>query len=112
MRGIIAEIEAIGPWLEGNLLAGKSNKYTKKDGSISVYNTSPVLQYRVGPKTRKSVRIKPEMVPEITRLLACGKRCRDLMRRYQALSAEAALDKKKRHSSPSGCPTRRRSSTG
>lgn len=49
MHEIVKEALAIGPWLCGNLLCSKKNKYTKKDGTISLYAAPAVLQYRVGP---------------------------------------------------------------
>ena len=64
MRAVIAEAEAIGPWIDGHLLKNKRTKYVKKDGSISFYPTLPILQYRVGPKQRKSKRIPLNQVAE------------------------------------------------
>ncbi len=96
MRNLIAEAQAIGPFLEGDLLQNKRNKYVKKDGTISWYKTSPILQYRVGSGRRKSKRIKAHQVEEIKRLLEAGKRFRHLMTCYQALAAEVALDLKKK----------------
>ena len=96
MRDILAEVRAIGPCLDGNLLANKSNRYTKKDGSVSVYPAPPVLQYRVGPGKRRSKRIPREKVAEVERLLEAGARHRRLMARYAALAAELALSSKKR----------------
>ncbi len=96
MRTVIAEAEAIGPWLDGNLLKNKRKKYVKKDGSISYYPTSSVLQYRVGPKRRKSKRIPPARVAEIERLLKAGKRFKALMVRYAELASRLALDVKKK----------------
>jgi hypothetical protein len=96
MRTIIADVQTIGPFLEGDLLQNKKNKHVKKDGTVSWYKTSPILQYRVGPGKRKSKRIKADQVEEIKKLLAAGKRYRQLMVRYQALAAELALDSKKK----------------
>lgn len=95
MRDILAEVRDIGPCLDGNLLANKSNRYTKKDGSVSVYPAPPVLQYRVGPGRRRSKRIPRAMVAEVERLLEAGARYRSLMGRYAALAAELALSSKK-----------------
>jgi len=96
MRDILAEVRAIGPCLDGNLLANKSNRYKKKDGSVSVYPAPPVLQYRVGPGKRRSKRIPREKVAEVGRLLEAGASYRRLMARYAALAAELALSPKKR----------------
>lgn len=96
MRTIIADVQTIGPFLEGDLLQNKKNKHVKKDGTVSWYKTSPILQYRVRPGKRKSKRIKADQVEEIKKLLAAGKRYRQLMVRYQALAAELALDSKKK----------------
>lgn len=84
MRGILDEVRAIGPCLDGNLLANKTNRYTKKDGSVSVYPAPPVLQYRVGPGKRRSKRIPREKVAEVERLLEAGARHRRLMTRYRS----------------------------
>jgi hypothetical protein len=91
IRDILKEIESLGPWLKGAIIKGKSNKYVKKDGSVSVYKTSPVLQYSVGPGKRKSLRVTPERVPAITAMLKSGKRYQKLRERYEALVAEVAL---------------------
>lgn len=96
MRDILAEVRAIGPCLDGNLLANKTNRYTKRDGSVSVYPAQPVLQYRVGPGRRRSKRIPAGKVAEVERLLEAGVRYRNLMARYTALAAELALSSKKR----------------
>ncbi|MDD4101375.1 MAG: hypothetical protein PHU80_01925 [Kiritimatiellae bacterium] len=90
MRGILAEVRAIGPCLEGNLLKNKSNKYVKKDGSVSVYAAPAVLQYRAGPRKRKSRRIPAGRVADVERLLDAGRRYKRLMARYAALAAELA----------------------
>ena len=115
MRGILAEVRAIGPCLEGNLLKNKSNKNVKKDGSVSVYAAPPVLQYRAGPGKRRSARVPEGRVAEIERLLAAGKSYRKLMARYTALAAELALSLKKhtrgRHSRPRSWRTSRRCSS-
>ena len=34
MRSVLAEVRALGPCLDGNLLKNKSNKYVKKDGTV------------------------------------------------------------------------------
>ena len=96
MRAVIAEAEAIGPWIDGHLLKNKRTKYVKKDGSISFYPTLPILQYRVGPKQRKSKRIPLNQVAEIERLLKNGVRFKALMARYGELAARLALDAKKK----------------
>jgi hypothetical protein len=36
MNAVLGEIGAAGLWLEGYLLENKKNKYTKKDGTVSV----------------------------------------------------------------------------
>jgi len=95
MRGILAEVRAIGPCLDGNLLKNKSNKYVKKDGSVSVYAAPAVLQYRTGPRTRKSRRVPAGRVADVERLLEAGRRYKRLMARYAALAAELALSPKK-----------------
>lgn len=96
MRDILNEVRAIGPCLDGNLLKNKSNRYVKKDGSVSVYAAAPVLQYRAGPRKRKSRRVPTQRVAEVERLLEAGKRFKRLMARYVALAAELALSPKKR----------------
>jgi hypothetical protein len=96
MRRILTEVRAIGPCLDGNLLANKTNRYTKKDGSVSVYPAPPVLQYRAGPGKRRSMRIPAGSVAGIRRLLEAGRRYRDLTARYAALAAGLALSQKKR----------------
>lgn len=96
MRTVIAEAEAIGPWLDGHLLKNKRTKYVKKDGRVSFYPTLPVLQYRVGPKQRKSRRIPLSRVAEIEGLLQDGIRFKALMARYTALAARLSLDVKKK----------------
>ena len=95
MRGILAEIRAIGPCLDGVLLKNKTNRYTKKDGSVSVYAAPPVLQYRAGPGKRRSRRIPAGSVAGVERLLESGARCKGLMARYAALAADLALAQKK-----------------
>ena len=96
MQAVIAEAEALGPWIDGHLLKNKRTKYVKQDGSVSFYPTRPILQYRVGPKLRKSKRIPPGKVAEIERLLRDGDRFKALMGRYGALAARLALDSKKK----------------
>ena len=96
LRQIVTEAESIGSYLEGNLLKGKKAKYTCKDGSISEYTTSPVLQYRVGPNKRKSKRIPFDKVALVERLLEAGIQRRKLMDRHLELSAMDALDFKKK----------------
>lgn len=96
LRQIVTEAESLGPYLEGNLLKGKKDKYTCKDGSVSEYATSPVLQYRIGSGQRKSKRIPLDKVEVIERLLKAGIQRKKLMDRHLELSAEIALDFKKK----------------
>lgn len=96
MRQIITEAESIGPWLDGHLLTNKTTKYLKKDGSISEYPTTPILQYRVGPKRRKSKRIPQDKVARVTELLDAGQRYKELMQRYGELASALALNFKKK----------------
>ena len=96
MRDILAEVRAIGPCLDGNLLTNKLNKYRKKDGSVSAYPAPPVLQYRAGPGKRRSKRIPAGRVAEIGRLLEAGRCYKKLMGRYATLAAELALSSKKK----------------
>jgi len=96
MRAVIAEAEAIGPWIDGHLLKNKQTKYVKKDGSVSCYPTLPILQYRLGPKQRKSKRIPLDKVAEIEGRIKDGIRFKALMARYGALAARLALDVKKK----------------
>jgi hypothetical protein len=95
LREIAAEAEALGPYLEGNLLGGKRATYTKKDGSVSSYATAPVVQYRIGPGKRASKRVPAGRVECVKRLLKAGRRRRELMDRHRELSAALALDFKK-----------------
>jgi len=95
MRGILAEVRDIGPCLDGHLLKNKSNKYVKKDGTVSVYAAPAVLQYRTGPRKRKSRRVPAGRVADVERLLEAGRRFKRLMARYEALAAELALSPKK-----------------
>jgi len=92
---ITAEAESIGPYLEGNLLKNKKTKYTCKDGTISEYPTSPVLQYKVSKGVRKSKRIPKGKIAVVERMLKAGRRRRELMCRHRELSAMIALDFKK-----------------
>jgi len=92
---ITAAAESIGPYLEGHLLKNKKTKYTCKDGTVSEYPTSPVLQYKVSKENRKSKRIPKGKVPIVERMLKAGKRRKDLMCRHRELSAMLALDFKK-----------------
>ncbi|MDD2599556.1 MAG: hypothetical protein PHO37_10065 [Kiritimatiellae bacterium] len=96
LRQIAAEAESIGPYLEGNLLKGKKAKYLCKDGTVSEYLTSPVLQYRVGPNERKSKRIPFGKVDVVERLLEAGVRHKKLMNQHLKLSSIIALDLKKK----------------
>lgn len=96
LRQIVTEAESIGPYLEGNILKGKKAKYTCKDGSVSEYATSPVLQYRVGPRQRKSKRIPLDKVDVVEDLLKAGIQRKKLMDRHLELSSKIALDFKKK----------------
>jgi hypothetical protein len=98
MRKISKEALAIGPWLKGNLLRGKKNKYTKKDGTISVYVAPAILQYRVaaGAKGRHSKRIPVSRLEEIQGLLEAGNEYTKLMEEYAGLAAVLALSVKKK----------------
>ena len=100
MRTVIAEAEAIGPWIDGQLLKNKRTKYVKKDGSVSYYPTLPILQYRVGPGKRRSKRIPLERVAEIEQLIRDGARFKALMARYTELAARLSLDVKKKNLIP------------
>ena len=95
LKCIAAEAEAIGPYLEGNLLKNKKTKYTRKGGEISEYPTSPVLQYKVSKGKRKSKRIPKGKIAVVERMLEAGKRREELMSRHRELSAILALDFKK-----------------
>ena len=95
---ITTEAESIGPYLEGNLLKNKKTKYTRKDGTVSEYPTSPVLQYKVSKGNRKSKRIPKGKVRIVERMLKAGKRRMELMSRHRELSAMLALDFKKNSS--------------
>lgn len=96
LRDIVAEAEALGPYLDGHLLGGKRAKYTKKDGSVSTYATAPIVQYRTGPGKRKSKRVPANQIECVKRLLEAGKRRRELLQRHRELSALLALDFKKK----------------
>jgi len=96
LHEIVAEAAMIGPYLEGHLLGGKQAKYTKRDGSVSIYPTAPIVQYRTGPKTRKSKRVPPGQVGCVKRLLEAGNKRRKLLDRHRELSAMLALDFKKK----------------
>lgn len=96
LRQIVTEAELIGPYLEGNLLKGKKAKYTCKDGTVSEYATSPILQYKVGSGKRKSKRIPLDKVDVVERLLKAGIKRRALMDQHLEFSAKIALDFKKK----------------
>ena len=89
------EIAQTTLYLEGSLQKS-AKRYVKKDGSVSFYPTRPILQYRLGPKLRKSKRIPLDKVAEIERLLKDGDRFKALMARYGALASKLALDVKKK----------------
>lgn len=95
LRRVVAEAESVGLYLEGNLLKGKRHKYTRKDGTVSEYPTSPVLQYNAGAGRRKSKRIPPAKVEIVERLLENGIRRKKLMARHRELTAIIALNFKK-----------------
>jgi hypothetical protein len=96
LRRIETEARALGPYLEGNLLKGKKAKHTCKDGTVSAYATAPVLQYRTGPGKRKSKRIPEEKAAAVERLLEAGRKRKALLARHRELSAELALEFKKK----------------
>ncbi len=91
MDEITREIRALGPCLEGSLKENVKARHVKKDGTVSEYPTSPILQYRAGPRERKWRRIPPAKVAEVRRLLENGRRYRKLISRYEHLSARLAL---------------------
>ena len=95
LQCIAAEAESIGPYLEGNLLKNKKTKYTCRNGKVSEYPTSPVLQYKASKGKRKSKRIPKGKVPVVESMLRAGKRREELMSRHRELSAMLALDFKK-----------------
>ena len=96
MDATIREIRALGPCLEGSLKRNAKTRYVKKDGTVSEYPTSPILQYRAGPKTRGYRRIPLDKVEEVLRLLENGRKYRQLASRYERLSASLALRFKKK----------------
>ncbi len=89
---ITSEAEALGPYLEGDLLQNKKATYTKRDGTVSTYATAPVLQYRAGEGGRRSKRIPADKVEAVQRLLEVGRRRRALMVEHRELAAKLALD--------------------
>ena len=93
---ITTEAEALGPYLEGDLLENKKATYVKKDGTVSNYPTAPVLQYRAGPGKRKSKRIPADKVEAVKRLLEAGRLRRALQVQHRELAATLALDFKKK----------------
>ncbi len=93
---ITTDAEALGPYLEGDLLENKKATYVKKDGTVSTYATAPVLQYRAGPGQRKSKRIPADKVEAVKRLLESGRRRRALLVQHRELAATLALDFKKK----------------
>jgi hypothetical protein len=106
LRAVAAEAQALGPYLEGNLLRNKRARHTKKDGTVSTYATAPVLQYRAGPGKRKSKRIPAERVEAVERLLEAGARRRALLARHRELAATLALDFKKKVTAQVAAPMR------
>jgi hypothetical protein len=91
MDGVVMAMRGIGPCLSGTVKKGPKVKYTKKDGTVSEYGTAPILQYRAGPKKRAGRRIPEGRVAEVERLLASGRRYRELAARYEAPAARLAL---------------------
>lgn len=96
LDAVEAEIRGFGPYLEGNLLGNKKARYVKKDGTVSLYATAPVLQYRAGPGRRKSKRVAPGMLARVRELLEAGARMRTLRARHRELTAALVLDLKKK----------------
>lgn len=96
MDEVVRAIRALGPCLEGSLKENAKARYVKKDGTVSEYPTSPILQYRAGPKSRAYRRIPLDKVAEVRRLLENGRAYRRLASRYERLSARLALRFKKK----------------
>jgi hypothetical protein len=82
------EIAQITLYLEGSLQKS-AKRYVKKDGSVSVYELPPVLQY---PKEHGQgrMRIPARHLALVRELLEEGKRRRKLLERHRALSLELA----------------------
>lgn len=96
LNQITTEAEALGPYLEGDLLENKKATYVKKDGTVSTYATAPVLQYRAGPGKRRSKRIPADKIEDVKRLLEAGRLRRALQVQHRELAATLALDFKKK----------------
>jgi hypothetical protein len=96
MDGIAREILALGPCLEGSLKENPKTRYVKKDGTVSEYPTSPILQYNDGTGKRRYCRIPRDKVGEVRRLLENGRKYRELASRYEKLGARLALRFKKK----------------
>ena len=96
MDATLRAIRALGPCLEGSLKDNAKGKYTKKDGTVSLYATAPILQYRAGPKKRCYRRVPAGKKEAVREMLANGKKYRALASRYEALSAQLALSFKKK----------------
>ena len=96
MDEVVRAIRALGPCLEGSLKENAKARYVKKDGTVSEYPTSPILQYRAGPKSRAYRRIPLDKVAEVRRLLENGRAYRRLASRWARLSARLALRFKKK----------------
>lgn len=96
MDATVRAIRALGPCLEGSLKENAKARYVKRDGTVSEYPTAPILQYRAGPKTRGYRRIPHDKVAEVLRLLENGRTYRELVSRYERLSARLALLFKKK----------------
>lgn len=96
MNETLKSIQALGPCLEGSLKENAKAKYVKKDGSVSKYSTTPILQYRIGPKKRGYRRIPASHIGDVRRLLKNGNRYRELAGHFETLSAQLALLFKKK----------------
>lgn len=96
MNATLKSIQALGPCLEGSIKENTKAKYVKKDGSVSEYSTTSILQYRIGPKKRGYRRIPASHIGDVRRLLKNGKRYRELAGHFETLSAQLALLFKKK----------------
>ena len=82
------EIAQITLYLEGSLQKS-AKRYVKKDGSVSVYKLSPVLQHPT-ERGQSQMRIPARHLPLVRELLEEGKRRRKLLAHHRALSLELA----------------------
>lgn len=82
------EISQINFYLDGSLQKS-TKRYRKKDGSISVYNLSPVLQYPT-ERGQSQMRIPARHLPMVQELLEAGRERRKLLARHRALALELA----------------------